>query len=147
MDEKQRQLLAGYVDGELSAEERAAFEKELAANPELKAELDEFTKIKEVTDTMTYADLPDEVWQTYWANLYRKTERGLGWIIFSVGAIILLCFGAWEAFSALWVSVETPLWVKIGLSALGLGSIILLVSYARERLFAYKRDRYREVMR
>ena len=147
MDERHRQLLAGYVDGELSPDERAAFEKELAANPELRAELDEFRSLKEVTDTMTYADLPDEVWESYWANIYRKTERGLGWILFSIGAIVLLCFGAWEAFSSLWTDPGSPLWLKVGLSGLTVGAIILLVSFARERVFAYNRERYREVMK
>ncbi len=145
MDERLRQLLAGYVDGELSESERATFESELAKSAELRAELEEFKKLKEVTGTMKYADLPDEVWESYWASVYRKTERGLGWILLSISAILLLCFGAWHLFSGLWTSPEIPLWAKIGISGATVGAIILLVSYGRERLFAYNRDRYREV--
>lgn len=147
MDDRLRRLLAGYVDGELSGEELAAFERELAANAELRAELDDFKQLKEVTDTMTYADLPDEVWDGYWASIYRKTERGLGWVIMSVSAIVLICCGAWQALSELWHSPESPLWLKIGVSGVSLGASILLVSYGRERFFAYKRERYSEVQR
>ena len=137
--------LAGYVDGELSDDQRRAFEEELKHNEELREELEEFTKLKEVTGMARYADLPDEVWESYWASLYRKTERGLGWILFSIGAIVLLLFGGFEGFYHLYVNPDIPLWMKIGLSGVAAGLIILLVSYGRERIFAFRRDRYDEV--
>lgn len=145
MNRKLREQLAGYVDGELSDVQRAAFEEELAADPELQAELDEFRRLKKVTDMMHYADLPDTVWDSYWESLYRKMERGIGWIFLSLGAIILICFGLYEALGELFTSPDNPLWLKFGVTGVGVGVIILLVSYVRERLFAYNRDRYREI--
>jgi len=145
MDKKYREMLAGYVDGELPDDERGALEKELARNPELQSELDELRKLKEVTDMMHFADLPDEVWDNYWHSLYRKLERGIGWIFLSLGAIVLLGFGTYEVFKELFVNPENPLWLKIGVSGVSVGGIILLVSFIRERLFAYNRERYREV--
>ncbi|MFQ5453429.1 MAG: anti-sigma factor family protein [Candidatus Zixiibacteriota bacterium] len=145
MNKNKRELLAGYIDGELSDEERAAFEKELAINPELRAELEEFRKLKEVTGMIRYADLPDEVWDNYWQSIYRKLERGFGWILFSIGAIILLSFGLLHAFKEMYLDPQVSLLVKVGVSALGVGIVTLLVSFVRERLFAYKRDRYKEV--
>lgn len=145
MSKDKREMLAGYVDGELPENERLAFEKELADNPELRAELEEFMKLKELTGILTYADLPDEVWENYWQSLYKKLERGFGWILFSIGAIVLLFFGLFQFLSELYYSPTTPIIVKISVTALLLGAIILLVSFSRERLFAYKRDRYKEV--
>lgn len=147
MDERHRELLAGYVDGELSDKERAEFEQQLATSAELRAELEEFRKLKEVTAGMKYADLPDEVWENYWSNLYRRTERGIGWILMSVGTIILICFGLYEGFSALYTNPDNPLWLKLGVTGAAVGAVILLVSFARERIFAYHRERYREVER
>ncbi|MFZ5979628.1 MAG: anti-sigma factor family protein [Candidatus Zixiibacteriota bacterium] len=147
MDKHLREMLAGYVDGELSDEERRAFEKILATDPELRRELEEFKKLKEVTGRMTYADLPPEVWENYWHSLYRKLERGFGWIFMSIGAIILLCFGAFGALYGLYTDPGISLWVKVGLGALIIGAITLMVSLIRERLFAYNRERYREVNR
>lgn len=147
MENETRKLLAGYVDGELSQTERAAFETELERDPGLRVELKEFRKLKEVTDMVRYADLPDSVWESYWESLYRKTERGLGWIFFSLGAITLFAFGLWEALSQLFVDPHTPLWVKLGVGGVGVGSAFLLVSFGRERFFAYKRDRYSEVQK
>lgn len=145
MNSNKRELLAGYVDGELSKDERAAFEQELQRNPDLRAELEEFMKLKEVTGMVQYADLPDEVWEGYWQNLYRKLERGIGWILFSIGAIVLLSFGLFQFFKELYIDPQVPMLVKISVTALGLGAVILLVSFIRERLFAYHRDRYGKV--
>ena len=140
-----RAMLAGYVDGELSEEENREFERELARNEQLREELGEFRKLKEVTGMVRYADLPDEVWENYWQSLYRKLERGFGWIFLSFGAVILLTFGVYEAFRGMFADPAVPLYFKIGLSASCFGVIVLLVSLVRERLFAYKRDRYKEV--
>jgi len=145
MEKRIKEMLAGYVDGELSEDERMAFELELQRDPELRSELEEFKRLKEVTGMMHYADLPDEVWESYWQSLYRKTERGIGWILLSVGAIFLLCFGLWQALTQFYIDPNVSLFVKIGITAVGAGLIVLLVSLIRERLFAYHRDRYKEV--
>lgn len=147
MKDEMREWLAGYVDGELSEGQRRAFEEELERNAELRAELEEFKRLKEVTGMVRYADLPDEVWENYWASLYRRLERGIGWILFSVGAIVLLGFGLYEGLSHLYGDPTMPLWAKVGVTGVGAGFIFLLVSYGRERFFAYKRDRYREVQK
>ena len=142
-----RELLAGYIDGELTAEERSAVEKALAEDPELRAELEEFRNLREVTGMAQYADLPEGVWERYWESLYRKLERGIGWILISIGAIILAGFGLYHFFERMYLDPTVPLWVKIGVSAVGAGGAVLLVSYGRERLFAYRRDRYRRILR
>ncbi len=147
MDKNLRKLLAGYVDGELTDDERVAFEKELESSAELRAEMEEFRKLKEVTSMVRYADLPDEVWESYWQSLYRKLERGIGWILLSIGAILLLGFGLYHGLSDLYIAPDVSIWIKISVTALGGGVIFLLVSFIRERLFAYRRDRYREVMK
>lgn len=147
MDEKLSELLAGYVDGELTDDEKLEFERELSHSAELRAELEEFMNLKEVTDTMRYADIPDQVWDSYWESLYKKTERGIGWILSSIGAIVILCFGGYQMFAELFTDPEAPLWLKIGLPTGCAGAAILLVSFGRERLFARKRERYTEVER
>ena len=54
-------------------------------------------------------------------------------------------YGLYEFFSELFADPAVPLLVKIGFGAAGAGTAFLLVSFGRQRLFAYKRDRYREV--
>jgi hypothetical protein len=147
MNERWQKLLAGYLDNELTEAERQEFDSELQCNPELRAELEQFRKLKRVTDSVRYADLPDAVWENYWSSLYRKMERGLGWLLFSASAIILACYGLIQVLSTLYLDTRISWIVKIGVTGLLFGLVILLVSLIRERWFAYKNDRYGEVMK
>ena len=139
--------MSGYIDGELSPEESADFEQHLKSCEECQIEMKTFTRLKEVTGAMKYADIPEHVWKGYWQSLYRRLELGVGWILVSVAAIILLGFGLFELTKEFFLNPDPPILLKIAVGAGGLGFIVLLVSTIRERLFAYKRDRYKEVQR
>ena len=139
--------ISGYLDGELAPEERAAFERELAANPELAEELAAIQAVKEVTGGMRLREFPDQVWERYWQGTYNRMERRLGWILFSIGAIVLLTGGLYELALALISNSSEPWWIRLAVGALSGGLAILLISVVRERVFMAKRDPYREVER
>ncbi len=146
-EEKYRILLSGYIDNELSPDEKQDFEVHLEGCAECRKELESFRKLKEVTGAMKYADIPEQVWEGYWSSLYKRMERGVSWIFISIAAIILLCFGSYHIFIDFFLNSEVPLLLKIGIGCGIFGLIVLLVSILRERLFAKKRDRYDEVSR
>jgi hypothetical protein len=146
-DDRKKELLMKAVDGLASQKELAELEEYTRTDSALADEYKAFVKIKEVTDSIMFKELPDSYWHGYWAAIYNKLERGLGWILFSIGAIILLAFGGYHLFHDLYVSSEVSLIVKIGISVGGLGVIVLLVSIIREVLFARKKERYKEVIR
>ena len=147
INEKYKIMLSGYIDGELTSNEKQEFESYLKRDPELQKELDTFRKLQEVTGAMKYADVPEIVWENYWASLYRKFERGFGWIFFSIGAIIILAFGCYHIGADFFLKPGPPILLKIGVGTGLLGLIVLLVSIVRERLFARSHDRYDEVTR
>jgi len=140
-------MLSGYIDGELTTEEKAEFENHLKQCAECKKELEAFQKLKEVTGAMRYADIPEHVWENYWRGIYRRLERGIGWILLSIGAMILIGFGFYSLVSEFLLDPAKPFLLKIAVGAGGIGFIVLLVSTIRERLFAYNRDRYKEIQR
>jgi predicted anti-sigma-YlaC factor YlaD len=146
-DDKYRIMLSGYIDGELTDEEKTEVENHLKGCTECRAELDTFKKLKEVTGAMKYADIPEHVWENYWSGIYRRFERGFGWILLSVGVIIILGFLCYHLLCDFFLNPAEPLLLKIAVGAGGLGLIVLLVSAIRERLFAYNRDRYKEIQR
>lgn len=146
-DKKHYTMLSGYVDGELTPEQVVEFERHLADDPELRKELDTFRMLKEVTGAVKYTDIPESVWQGYWESLYRKLERGTGWILLSISVILFLGIGAYCLCMDFFLNADTPILLKIAVGTGILGLIVLLVSVIRERLFAYNRDRYKEVTR
>jgi len=142
-----KELLTAYLDGELDEQGRREVEKHLAEREDLRRELESMKRVKSLTSRMQLVQPEEEVWNMYWNHVYNRLERGAGWILLSVGAIILLSFGAFHFVRDFLLDPEPRLIIKIGVSAAILGVIILLVSVLRERLFIRKSERYKEIVR
>jgi anti-sigma factor RsiW len=146
-DERARRLMMAELDGELAAAERQELERLVAGDPRLQREWKRFQRLKEVTDSMALKPAPPEVWDNYWASVYSRLERGIGWIFVSIGAIILLAYGAWKGVEELLADATLPWAIKAALLALVVGLVVLLVSVAREKLFVGSRERYKDIER
>ncbi|NIR42779.1 MAG: hypothetical protein GWN99_02795 [Gemmatimonadetes bacterium] len=146
-DSRGRRLLMAELDGELTESEREELERLVAADPELAKERKRFKRLKEVTDSMALKPAPEEMWDDYWASVYSRVERGLGWVFVSIGAIILLAYGAWRGVETLLADATMPWFVKTAVLAVSFGAVILLVSVVREKLFLGPKQRYKDVER
>jgi anti-sigma factor RsiW len=146
-EERARHLMMAALDGELAPAEREAFERLLADDPVLAGEWRQLQRVKEVTSTMAFRNPPTEVWDTYWTGVYRRLERGVAWVLVSLGAIVVLSWGVWQAVRDILQDAALPLVVKGGLLALIVGGVALLVSVVREKVFLARKDPYKDVMR
>jgi len=135
------------LDGELSAEEREELERLLEADSRLREEWDRLSRLKEVTQSMALRKPPDEVWEDYWASVYSRLERGVGWILVSVGGIVLVSYGAWQGVQSLIADTDMPWFLKGAILAVTIGLVVLFVSVLREKLFTWSRDPYKDVQR
>ena len=142
-----KELMMGYLDDELDAQQKQAFEEHISACRNCKEELEEFRHLKRITDEVTLAEPEERVWEQYWGNVYNRIERGVGWIIFSIASIILIIYGGFKAIEAILMDPAVEIILKVGLLALIAGLAILLVSIMRERLYFRKKDRYKDVRR
>lgn len=142
-----KDLLMSYLDDELSDEQRRQFEEHLAGCPDCAGELEEFKKLKAITDEVALVEPEDRIWQDYWSNIYNRIERGIGWIMFSVAAVALAIYCGFRAIEELIRDTGVEVALKVGLLALIAGLAILFVSVMRERLYFWKRDRYKDVKR
>lgn len=145
--EDYKDLMMGYLDEELSAEQIRQFEEHLTGCKQCTAQLQEFRQLKAITDQMTLIEPEDRLWQQYWDSIYNRTERGIGWIIFSVAAILLTIYGGFKAIEALITDPTVGLLLKAAMLALLVGLAILFVSVLRERIFFWTKDRYKDVRR
>ena len=145
--ERVRHLLMAEVDRELSAAERRELEQLLAEDPAAREERERMARVREVTSAMTMREPPEEIWDSYWQHVYNRVERGLGWILFSAGVVILLVWGTWHAVDALLASNEIPPMIKLAMFLGAAGGLVLLWSVFREKMFTRGRDPYREVQR
>ena len=146
--EHYRQLLTGYVDEELAAREREQLESHLSACEACARELEELVAFKERLAMLKFKEPSDAELERYWSRVYNRLERGVGWILLSLGSIVLLSWGALMAVEGLLRDSEVGLVVKVGVVSLVVGVVVLFVSVFRERLSVRKSDKYsREVER
>jgi len=145
--ERMRRLMMAALDGEVSESERAELNRLLKDDAALENEWNRLARVKEVTSTMALRRPPEEVWDRYWGGVYRRLERGVGWILLSVGAVVLLSYGLWTFVQDLIQVSELPLFAKIAVLALIVGLVVLLVSVLREKLFVRRSDPYKDVIR
>ena len=146
-NERFYQLLMGAVDQELTSSQLKEFNHLVETDAGFRKEWEQYKKLKEVTQAMKLKSPPKEVWDNYWMNTYNKIERGIAWIVFSIGAIILITYGLFKAVEAIIADPQLEGIIKIGIIAVLLGLVILLVSVAREKLFIRKSDPYKEIQR
>ena len=146
-EELARRLMMGALDGEISRQEEEELAKLLQNDPVLEAEWEQLQRVKEVTSGMVFRKPPEEIWDTYWTGVYRRFERGVGWILVSVGAMLLLSYGAWTGVQEFLGDTTTPAIVKYGLATVIVGLVVLFVSVVREKLFVRRKDPYKDVIR
>jgi predicted anti-sigma-YlaC factor YlaD len=142
---KIKELISSYHDGELDSSQREMIEKHLQQCEECRREYEEMGRFEEVMQKMQFKKPYKEVWESYWSTVYNRLERSLGWILLSIGGMILLFFGGYKAVEGIIQDSSTPLILKIGILTVLGGVVILLVSLLREQLFVQKRERYKEV--
>jgi len=142
-----KDLMMGYLDNELSNEQKRQFEEHLTGCSECKAELKEFRKLKAITDEVTLVEPEDKIWQDYWSGVYNRIERSVGWIVFSVAAILLTIYGGFKLIEEMIKDPNIETMLKAGLLVLIAGLAILFVSVLRERLHFWQKDRYRNIRR
>ena len=132
-----------YIDGEMSAAERNAFEEHLASCEECRLGIDELGRVERLTGMMRIRDPQDDFWETYWKNIFRKTERRTGWLLLIAGAALIVLFALWKMVT----DFGDITFVKVVTVILVAGFVILLISAIRERLHQFRTDRYRDIDR
>ena len=136
------QMAGAYLDGELSDDDRRRFEDHLAACDACRREVADLKRLTEDLDMIRFKEPGDEELARYWSGVYNRLERGLGWILFSAGAILTLCYGAFKVIEELVRDPAVSVLLKVGVCALIAGLVVLFVSLLRERLVVCKVDRY-----
>lgn len=140
-------LLMKAIDGELSSEEEKAFSHFIETFEVCKKEWEELSKLNKITGGIQMKLPEQEKWEQYWSHIYNRLERRFGWILFSIGLIILMATGGFYAIHGFLGNPLVPLPEKIGLAAFLLGSIVLIVSVLREKLTLRKSDKYKDLVR
>ncbi len=145
--QKYKDLMMGYLDDELDDAQKQTLQEHLKECKDCAAELEQFRKLKQVTDSVKLAEPEDVVWEQYWSGVYNRFERGVSWILMSVAGIALLIYGGFKAVEEMVKDPTISVILKVVILAFIAGLAVLFVSILRERLYFWKKDRYKDVRR
>ena len=133
------------ADQEADTETRARVEAHVATCARCKSEFESLMKLKGATAGLRLADLPDARWAGYWQDLYRRMERGAGWLLLSLGLLLVAGYGLYALTANFLLNAEIPIVLRAGLALFAGGTLVLLISVVRERLYAHQIERYDKV--
>ena len=146
-NDKYKGLLMGYLDDELSPEEKQQLENHLLECENCRKELEDFEQLKSITDGITLYEPEDKVFDDYWSSIYNRIERSVGWILLSVCGMVMLFYAGFMLIEEI-INDPTLGWVfKIALIGFMAALSVLLVSVLRETLNYRKKDRYKNIRR
>lgn len=134
--------ITGYIDGELPDDQRRQLEEHLGRCESCKQELERFVALKEDLTMIKFKEPTEVELSRYWSSVYNRLERGVGWILLSIGSIIALSYWAVMLVEEIIDDPSIALILKIGVLAAIFGSVVLFVSLVRERLTVRKTDKY-----
>ena len=130
--------LMRYLDGEMTASERTDFERHLETCDECRRFLADMSELKEVTESMKIADLPETVWEKYWTGIYNRIERSVAWFLFIIGAVMMIGYSMYQAFT----DPTIDSFVRLAGTLMVAGFAVLLLSVIREKFAVNRADRY-----
>jgi anti-sigma factor RsiW len=139
--------LMAYADGELNSAQAAVVGTHLETCAACRADVERFGRERRLLTAIRLKEAPPEDWEAFWRSGYNRAERGVAWIVFVVGAALLGAWGLYHGVTALLRASSVPWPLRAGVLAVALGLVLLLISVLRERLFARRRTRYKDVVR
>jgi predicted anti-sigma-YlaC factor YlaD len=133
--------ISGYIDGELTQQDRQRVELHWQSCPKCRQTYEKMLRMREDVGRLTYGKLSHDEWSRIMNDLTVRTSRGTGWLLYILGTLIVVGYGAYE-FA---MDDGVPALIKTGAAGIVVGTILLFVSVFRQRLIARKSDKYRDV--
>ena len=140
-DQHVGEQLSGYLDGELTQQDRQRVELHLAGCEECAGMLAELEDLRRRMGQSGLSSKHDDHWREDMDDLGVKLSRGMGWLLL-IGAALII--GGFIVFSFLTDPGMSGGW-KLVISAFYLGLAGLFVSVLRQRLIERKTDKYKDV--
>ena len=147
MNDRTLYLIEKYIDNSLTKEESVELEKIINNSPEIKKDIEEQKKVREVLSKMKLKDPSKEVWDGYWLDIYNRLERGISWIAISLGLLVIFGYSSYEFVQSIIKDTHMPQFVKISLGVFFFGLLVLIWSLLREKFKTSKNDNYKEIQR
>lgn len=134
-------LISGYLDGELTQQERQRVDVHLGDCVDCSRQMNELTDLRKRLSGAQLSLVGEDIWREKMDDMTVKVSRSIGWLLFLGGLLLLAGFGIWEFV----VDSSMDPAAKLVVSAVYVGLGALFVSVLRQRLIERKTDKYKDV--
>jgi len=142
IDEHVDELLSGFIDGELTQQERQRVQVHCQNCEACESSLQEVRAIREKMGRSQLSGLGLDVWRETMNDTAVKTTFGIGWFLLFGGAVLAGAVGVYEIFTG---PSALTLVEKLIVGGLYGGLLLLFLSVLRQRLIERKTDKYKDV--
>jgi predicted anti-sigma-YlaC factor YlaD len=135
------EMLSGYIDGELTQQQRQRVELHCSECGQCGALMAELSALKDEIGRTPLGEYGEDTWREKMNDSTVQVTRGIGWILFLVGVMAIGGVVLYEFV----IDSSIPLYVKLITGSIWGGLGILLLSVLRQRLIERKSDKYDDV--
>lgn len=136
------ELLSGFIDGELTQQDRQRVQVHVENCAECSKEVDELRVLRERVGKARLSDLDQDVWRETMDDTTVKASRGIGWLLLIGGVLLGAGVGVYEIIRS---PSSMSLVEKLIVGGVYGGMLLIFISALRQRLIERKTDRYKDV--
>jgi len=140
-DEHVGEQLSGYIDGELTQQERQRVVLHCETCEECRGNLAELQALRQRIGKTRLSVIGEDKWRETMEDTTVQTSRRIGWVLFIAG-LLMVCGVGLVAFVT---NSGMSLGEKVIVIAIYGGLATLLFSVLRQRLIERKTDKYKDV--
>ena len=133
--------LSGYIDGELTQQDRQRVERHCEQCDTCREQLNELRDLRERMGRARLSPIGEDQWRETMNDPSVQTTRSIGWLLFIAGCIGLAFLVLHVFFFDAGLSIQE----KLLFGALYGGLGVLLASVIRQRWIESKTDKYKDV--
>ena len=141
IDQHVGELLSGYIDGELTQQERQRVDIHCESCAECLQLRSELRELRRDVGDARLSEIGEDKWREMMSDSTVQATRGIGWLLLIGGFLALAGNGIYELLTD--PSVGWP--EKLLVAVIYGGFALLFVSVLRQRLIERKSDKYKDV--
>lgn len=141
IDQHVGEQLSGFLDGELTQQERQIVSLHCDVCSECRENLARLRELRERIGNANLSEVGEDKWRETMNDTTVQTTRSIGWLMFITGLLIVAGIGL----VAFVINDEIPVGIKLLMVAIYGGLAMLLFSVLRQRLIERKTDKYKDV--
>ena len=135
------ELLSGYVDGELTQQQRQLVSLHCEGCEECRETLSKLRELRQSIGKAQLSEAGEDKWRETMNDSTVQTTRNIGWLMFIAGLLAIAGIGVFGFLFSDEISVGMKL-IIIGVYG---GLALLFFSVLRQRLIERKTDKYKDV--